>query len=160
MRIQYKIVLGLFLFNAFLTLFTPIFSEAVDTDIGGHAINYTESDLAQFDPKVGIADMMVAMFVGKTDAWSSIATIVAFAGLNVIVFAWCLINKNYVPIGVSLFVSIVISLYIRLSTVIAGINTSHGNYIISGIISIVGIAIGIIIMFSVVDMFAPASARQ
>jgi len=160
MRMQYKIILGLFLFNAFLTLFTPLFSDAVDTDIGEHAVDYTASDIAKFDAGNGTIGMMKAIFIGNTDAWGSIATLVAFTGLNIVVFVWCLINKNYVPIGVSLFVSIVVSLYIRFSSVIAGINSAHGNDFITGIITIVGIAIGFIIVFSVIDMFAPAGARE
>lgn len=159
MRFTYKLLLGLFLFNAFLTLFSPIFA-SVGTNISDNAAGYTDSDIAQYDPNKGIVSMMTTIFVGNTDSWSGLVGILAFTGINAIAFVWALKNKNYVFIGVSLFVSLFVTLYIRLSSVIVSIGTNQGNYIVVGIIGIVGVAIGLILTFNVVDMFAPASARE
>lgn len=166
MRIQYKILLGLFLFNAFLAFFSPVFNAATNNPLDGQAVGYTDSDLAQFDPNEGIVSMMTAIFVGNTDSWSSFIGVAAFIGINVITFAWALINKNYVFIGVSLFVSLFISLYIKTFAVIsligkeADMPNTTGDLLITSIIGIIGVAIGLILVFSVVDMFAPASARE
>jgi len=166
MRFLYKLLLGLFLFNSFLTFFSPVFNAATNTPLDEQAVDYTDPVLAQFDPNEGILSMMKAIFVGNTDAWSSFLSIAAFVGINTIAIVWALKNKNYVFIGVSLFVSIFISLYIKTSTVItfigkqADMGNTTGDLLITSIIAIIGVAIGLLLIFSVVDMFAPASARE
>jgi len=150
MRVVYKIVLGLLLFNAFLTLFAPIFSASIDEN----AMDYEAEDVSQYEIK-GIGDIMRIIFhEDNIGAWTGIV-VVSIAGIGA-----AILTKNYIYIGVTLFVSIVVGLYLKMSSVIATIGLQTDNIYVSGIITIVGIAIGIIVVFSVVDMFAPATARQ
>jgi hypothetical protein len=150
MRVVYKIVLGLLLFNAFLTLFAPIFS----TNISESAVDYEAADVSQYEIE-SIGDIMGIIFhEDNIGAWTGIV-VISIAGIGA-----AILTKNYIYIGVTLFVSIVVGLYLKMSSVIATIGNQTDNVYVSGIITIVGIAIGIIVVFSVVDMFAPAGARQ
>lgn len=148
MRVAYKIVLGLLLFNGFLTLFAPIFNAA-----SGPSIEENVEDISIY--KIDdVGDVMGLIFHSDNiGAWSAVA-IITIAGIGV-----AFLTKNYVYIGVTLFVSIVTGLYIKMSSVIVNIGSDTGNVYVTGIITIVGIAIGLIVMFDVIDMFAPAPAR-
>jgi len=148
MRVAYKIVLGLLLFNGFLTLFAPIFNAA-----SGPSIEENVEDISIY--KIDdVGDVMGLIFHSDNiGAWSAVA-IITIAGIGV-----AFLTKNYVYIGVTLFVSIVTGLYIKMSSVIVNIGSDTGNVYVTGIIAIVGIAIGFIVMFDVIDMFAPAPAR-
>ena len=61
--------------------------------------------------------------------------------------------KSPVPIGAGLFSGILAALYIRSATVINNI-TPQGNWVISGIIGIIGICIGILAAFTIIEYFA------
>jgi hypothetical protein len=150
MRIVYKIALGLLLFNAFLTLFSPIFNTAVSEN----AIDYEAEDISQYEIKNAGDVMGIIFHSDNIGAWSAVA-IVTIAGIGV-----AFLTKNYVYIGVTLFVSIIVGLYVKMSSVIAGIGSTYGNIYVTGLITIIGIAIGLIVIFNVIDMFAPASARE
>jgi len=69
------------------------------------------------------------------------------------------LKRPALVIGVSLFVAIIIGLYLKMSSVIIHIGKETGNEYVTGLVTIVGIAIGLIVMFDVIDMFAPAPAR-
>ena len=151
MRVVYKIVLGLLLFNAFLTLFAPVFDAAVNTGLSDDAASSEE--IEAYKP-TGVSGIIGAIFSAENlAAWGG--SVIVLAGGILVAIA----TKNYVYIGVALFVSIVIGLYIKMSSVISAIGLDHGNLYVTGIISIVGIAIGLIVVFDVIDMFAPAPAR-
>lgn len=147
MRVIYKIVLGLFLFNAILTLFGPIFA----TSLSDSAISVDEMESYKLDSPTDIISIIFSW--DNLGAWG--ASVIILAGGVLVALA----TKNYVYIGVTLFVSIVIGVYIKMSTVIATIGGQTDNVYVTGIIAIVGIAIGLIVVFNVVDMFAPAPAR-
>jgi len=150
MRVVYKIVLGLLLFNAFLALYSPIFN----TSLSDNTIDYESSEMQKYKLDNESLDL-VGIFLGENSAgvWSSV--IITGAALLA-----ALALKNYVLIGVGLFVAVVIGLYVEMSSTIANIGNVADNIYVTGLIAIVGIAIGLLVVFSVIDMFAPASARE
>jgi len=150
MRMIYKIVLGLLLFNAFLALYGPLFNTSLSDD----AVDYESSGMQQYKLD-SVGDIMGIIFsAGNFGAWGASAVVLA-AGM-----VGAFVTKNYIYIGVALFVAIVIGLYIKMSATIANIGNVTDNIYVTGIIAIVGIAIGLMVVFNVIDMFAPASARE
>ena len=154
MRTVYKIVMGLMLFNAFLTVFTPFFN----TGLGDKAVDYTTDENATRYNPVSPGSIMLAVFgFGNIHAWgaASIVSLIVLAGGIIVALA----TKNYVYIGVTLFVSIVIGMYTSFSVAISGIGADVNNVYVTAIIAIVGLAIGLLVVFNVVDMFAPSPTR-
>ena len=157
MRLLYKIVLGLLLFNAFITLFSPLFAATqVDTGISGHAVNYSSSDMTDYS----LTDQGIPGILGLIFTAENAGALIGMTVIGVIAVAGAIAFKHYLLIGVGLFVSVVVGLYIKMSSVIAGIGSQVNNVYVDGIIAIVGIAIGVLVVFAVIDMFAPASARE
>jgi len=156
MRMLYKIVLGLLLFNAFLTLFNPLFTSALDVETGyaDDAINYTSSDMTDYS--ITNVTSIVELIFSPENLGALAAGGAALVAAMLVAFA----TKNYVIIGVGLFVAIVVSMYTKMSSVIANIGSQTNNIYVDGIIAIISIAIGVLIIFAVIDMFAPASARE
>ena len=154
MRVVYKIVLGLLLFNAFLTLFAPIFNTAASTSYSENAVNYSSTDMTNYT--ITNVSSMIGLIFNEANYGALGTASVIIAAAVIAAFA----TKSYVLIGVGLFVSIVIGLYVKMSSIIANIGNQTNNIYVTGIIVIVGIAIGVLIVFNVVDMFAPASARE
>ena len=163
MRMVYKIVLGMLLFNAFITFYSPLFNACVSTPLDDAAMGVDDANISKYNPTGGIGNIMGIIFSAENfGAWGASAVILA-AGM-----VGAFVTKNYVYIGVALFVAIVIGLYIKMSAVISKIGTDYGAFTINGIeyniilglMTITGIAIGLLVVFSVVDMFAPASARE
>jgi len=160
MRMTYKIALGLLLVNAFLTFYSPIFN----TSLSDNTISYEDEDIQEYNifSIEGPGDVIALIFSPTNyEALAAASAVIAVAVLAA--FA----TKNYVLIGVGLFVSFVIGLYVKLSATIMTIGAtpdqfySYDTYYlpVSVIITIVGIAIGVIVVFNVVDMFAPAPVR-
>lgn len=151
MRVPYKFVLGLLLFNAFFALFAPIFGTGMDDN----AVSYTDDDISRYTLS-SPADLMTMMFsYGNAWDYTQIALVTVF--VNVVGLTAALATKNYVYIGVSLFVSIITAMYTRFFSILGSLNTTNNVYV-TGIITIVGIALGVIVMFNIVDMFAPSPA--
>ena len=153
MRAVYKIVMGLMLFNAFLVVFAPFFSSE---SLEGDAIS--SSDMEAYDPyKGGWGTLLVNMFTSG-ETWSGV---IGGAVTAVITLGVALLTKNYVFIGVGLFLGLVIGLYIQVSSVLYKIIVPFSDQygIIQGILAVTGIAIGLLILFNVVDMFAPSPTR-
>ena len=56
-----------------------------------------------------------------------------------------------------MFLSVVIAMYTRFITIIGQLNTTDNLYV-TGIVSIVAIALGVVIMFNIIDAFTPSPA--
>ena len=154
MRTVYKIVMGLMLFNAFLTVYNPFFN----TGLADHAVDYTsDPSITRYNP-ASPTDIMLAIFgFNNLHAWGagSIVSLIVLAGGILVALA----TKNYVYIGVTLFISIVVGLYTQMSVAISGIGADISNIYVTAVITIVAIAIGLLLVFNVVDMFAPSPTR-
>jgi|SRR6056297_618019 len=147
MRISFKIVLGLLLFNAVFALYNPLFN----TGYGDDAVGIDDETVNQYN----LADMNMYTFL---ELIFTNANALMTAGIvSGIALTAALITKNYVYIGVGIFVGIVSGMYVSFSGIISqlGSSVSGSNVYVTGIITIIGIAIGAMVMFNVVDMFAP-----
>ena len=137
MRFIWKITLGLILLNSMLVLFSSFFAATTGTD----AINIT-SDATFVGYKVS------GSFAAMLE--SSVLVMGVAFGIGIL-GAWAV--KSTVPIGVGLFAGFLVALYIGPATVLYNLDPTN-NWIISGIISILGIIIGILAALSVTEMFA------
>jgi len=151
MRIPYKYILGLLLFNCFFALYTPIFGTGINDD----AVSYTDEDVQQYNLSKPASFLSMMFSFGNAWDYTQIALVTIF--VNVVGIGAALATKNYVYIGVSFFISIITAMFTRFINIIGSLNTT-GNIYVTGLITIMSIAIGIMVMFNIVDMFAPAPA--
>jgi len=89
------------------------------------------------------------------DPLSITGTSITIFGISIaigLVVSWAI--KSPVPIGAALFTGIVAALYVQSNTIIKGVIPSNIYWIITGIIDIVFICIGIIVMFTVIEIFS------
>lgn len=153
MRTVYTLIIGLVMFNAFLVLFGPFFS------ISDASVNNAVpiEDMSSYKPTDAPGLLLQIFSFGNT--WSGVAS----AGIiTIILFSVALLTKNYIYIGVAIFLGLVIGLYTQTSSVLFSIasgplNDQYG--IVQGIFTITAVALGILIAFAVVDMFAPTPTR-
>lgn len=159
MRTIYTLIMGLVLFNAFLVVFGPYFNISA---IENAAIDVNDENMSVYDPRntgdQGYGVTLLTRVFSFGDTWSGLigGVLISLIGIGV-----ALATKNYIYIGVTLFLGLVVGTYIQMSSVIysigAGISDQYG--IVQGILAATGIAIGLLIAFAVVDMFAPSPTR-
>ena len=148
------IIMGLVMFNAFLTVYAPFFSSS---SLANEAIPLDDSNMTDYSVTSGPVSILGKIF-SFGDTWAGLigGVLISLIGIGV-----ALATKNYIYIGVTLFLGLVIGTYIQMSSVLyviaAGVNDEYG--IIQSILVITGIAIGLLIAFNVVDMFAPSPTR-
>jgi len=132
MKFVYFIILGLVIFNACLILTSSIFNTSMDAS----ATDYGSYQLKNPGDVVGI------LFNSNSiTAWGVI-------GLTGVLLA--IGTKNYVFVAVAIFLGLVTALYIGASSVL--FNISDNAYVHS-IITLIGIVIGILVLYNVVEMF-------
>lgn len=154
MRVVYKIALGLLLFNTVFALFGPVFNSGFEADAKG----VDDSSLQNLSiADSGPMDYLANAFGGIGGIGTTLGIAAVFTGVAVIA---AFVTKNYIYIGIGLFMGILTSIYINFMNIISQLGTAgtDGNIYITGIITIIGIAIGLVLMFNIVDMFAPAPA--
>jgi len=147
MRIPFKIVLGLLLFNAIFALYNPLF----DTGYGDEAKSLSDEEINQYN----LADMNMYSFLELI--FTNANALMAAGIISGIALTAALLTKNYVYIGVGIFIGIISGMYVSFSGIISqlGSTATANNIYVTGIITVIGIAIGVIVMFNIVDMFAP-----
>jgi len=62
-----------------------------------------------------------------------------------------ILTKNYVVVAVALFLGIVTALYLGVSSVLLKL---YSNVYTNALITLIGIAIGILVIYNVVEMFS------
>jgi len=142
MKFLYKVILGLLLFNSILLLFSGFFP----TDTSQYnAINITED--ADYNEYKITGDIFkldsygIYLGVGSVISFTLIGVIAAYA------------FRSPVPVGAGLFSSLVSSLWISTSSVLSSLNLTS-NPIISGMISLIGICIGVLCFIAIIEMFS------
>ena len=153
MRFVYKITIGIILFQAFLILLTPFFSGSYAAD---NADNITgDSSYTQYE--VNDASDLLGILWSSGGIWGgAVGTFVAGLGLIT-----ALVTKNYILIGVGLFLGFLSGFFVMTTSFLTSLNQSMGNSAeVNTVISIVSICLGLICLFSVVDMFAPGRAAE
>ena len=148
MRNIFKLMLGLLLFNTVFTLYAPIFN----TGTGTEGISADNTQASQYN----LADMNIGTFLNMIFLNANALAVTGI--VSGIALTAAIISKNYVYLGVGIFIGIITSMYTTFSGIISQLGTeaTGGNIYVVGIITIIGIAIGVLAMFNIVDMFAPA----
>jgi hypothetical protein len=122
-----------------------------NTGYGDDAKGIDDTDVNQFN--LADADMFdyLNYIFGTANSLLSAGVIVGVA------LTASILTKNYVYLGVGIFTGLVTSMYSGFMSIISqlGSAVTSDNVYVTGIITIVGIAVGLIVMFNVVDMFAP-----
>ena len=133
MKFVYFIILGLVIFNSVLIITSGIFN----TSLGDDASDYSKYSLSTPSSIISIL--------------TSTASIGAWGTLTVAGIIFAIGLKNYIFVGIGLFLGLVTALYIGASDILFKI--SSNNVYISGIITLIGIVIGILVLYNVVEMF-------
>jgi len=145
MRVAFKMLLGLILFHAIFAMYTPIFGTSEE---GAISIDDTDNPVTQFN----VADLNVGVVLDFI-----FENALALVGITVIGLVAAIVTRNPVYIGAGIFIGILASLYntfIQFIFQLGETPTQHNPYV-STILTILSVAIGIIIMYNIVDMFAP-----
>jgi hypothetical protein len=135
MKFAYFIILCLVVFQGILVVTAPIFNtglEGIAGDYSGYALTNSTS----------VLDILFSE--RATGAWGSFAVIAIIGVIGAIVV------KNYVVAAVALFLGLVTGLYIGAVDIMFRISD---NVYIHGIITVVGVAVGLLVLYSVVEMF-------
>ena len=136
MKFIYFIILGLVIFNSVLILTSGIFN----TSLGDDAEDYNKYSLNSPSDVIGVLFSSSAL-----SAWGAFTVIAVVGVIGGIVL------KNYIIAAVAIFLGLVTALYIGASDILFKI--SDNNVYISGIITLIGIVIGILVLYNVVEMF-------
>lgn len=153
MRFLYKIVLGIILFQAFIVLLTPFFAGSY---IGDNADNITgDTDYTQYE--VNDAGDLLGILWSFGGIWGGVVG----SGIAGIALVTALVTKNYILIGVGLFLGFLSGFFVMTTSFLTGLNQSMGNSAeVNTVISIVSICLGLLCLFAVIDMFAPGRAAE
>lgn len=142
MRFIYKILIGLILFNSMLVFLAGTFAiQGTVPHESSYAINVSSNETFSSYSIAGeifSLDGVILTIIGVT------VTVGAF-------LSWAI--KSPVPIGAAIFSSIISTLYYNGAKVIENL-IPQGNWILFGIITVVGIIIGILAAFTIIEMFA------
>lgn len=140
MRFIYKILLGLIIFNSMLVFLAGFFAiNGVNPVEENAAYNFTD------DP-----DYQSYIITGDI---FDVTTLSIFGVSITIGLISSALLHSPVPLGACFFSGFIAALYIKSAGVIGNLAPS-GNWIISGIITLVGIAIGLIAAFTIIEFFA------
>jgi len=145
MKFIYFVILGLMLFNGVLILTAGIFNTGLEdtaTNVSG--------DYGKYNLGNNSYDIMQNIFSSNAlGAWGSATG--AFAVIVVVGVIGAILTKNYVVVAVALFLGIVTALYLGVSSVLLKI---YSNVYTNALITLIGIAIGILVIYNVVEMFS------
>lgn len=135
MRFIYVVLLGLIIFNGTLLLFADLFPSSTEED---HAVDVSDELGSYSDVGEGLLENVVG---GGLTVSVSIFAVSAIIGV---------ITKQLgLFIGIGAFAAVVGGLWAATSSIIFNI----GDYpIVSGLITLITIAIGVVFVFSVIDL--------
>lgn len=137
MKFVYFIILALVVFNGVLIFTSSIFNTGLETG----AADYSDSGYSLTNSTSVIDVLFSDRAMG---AWGS------FSVIAVIGIVGAIVLKNYVIAAVALFLGLVTGLYIGASEILFRISD---NVYVDGIIALVGVVIGILVLYNVVEMF-------
>lgn len=145
MRVAFKILLGLILFHAIFAMYTPIFGTSEE---GAIAIDDASNPVTQFN----VADINVGVVLDFLFENS-----LALVGISSIGIVAAIATRNVVYIGAGIFIGTLAVTYNHFIQFIfqLGGSATDSNVYVSTLLTIMSIAIGIIIMYNIIDMFAP-----
>ena len=150
MRFIYIVILGLIIFNSMLVFMGGIFAiQGEEPTIAADAVNIS-SDTSFNDYNL----------ISSNNIWSLNKSSIGIMGISVglgAIFAW--IFKSPIPIGAALLAGFIGTLYSQAAGVIYSI-LPRDNWILAGIITVVGICLAILVGFTIVEWFAQQSGAE
>jgi hypothetical protein len=144
MKFVYFAILGLLVFNGVLILTASIFDSGLEgtaVDVEG---NYGDYSLSHTNT-TSLSIVNTLFSSSALGAWGSVFGVIV--GFSVVMSIWL---GKYIIAAVGLFLGLVTALYMNLANVFFHI---YNNVYITGIITLVGIAIGILVLYNVIEMF-------
>lgn len=140
MKFIYKILIGLFVFNTCLSLFSSFFySPMAENTIGASDDLGDGTDYESFRIEGSF------LSIGTEE--------IAVFGVSMILsllFTWAV--KSPIPIAVALFGNVIWLLYVKPATILASLDIT-GSSIIAGLLAMFGIIIGILATLYVIEFF-------
>jgi len=145
MRFIYKALLFMLLFNAFLFMFSDVFETEVDYNPQDPSANEAISNYGE----VNNFSTIIKTFLTSKASLAIIGVVFATA----LASKWLIGGKlsTTLLIGVGAFVGIIVALYN--ASVQVMLNIANSNSYIDETVTIIQIIFGIIIVFTVVEMF-------
>lgn len=138
MRFIYIILLGLIIFNGTLILFSPLFPDAVEDSA---AVDVFDDDGVGGYGNIG-TNLFKSMF--------SVSNMLVVSGIFGIGVLLSLVSRNpTIGVGIGLFAAVIGGLWNATSRVIFGLTDYP---IVSGISTLLTIVIGVILVFTVLEM--------
>jgi len=138
MKFVYFIILGLIIFNTAMILTSSMFDTSRDVT----AADYEDYKLKQ--PR-SIVDILFSDRAIST--WGSAGGV--FSVIVAIGVIGAIVVKNYVVAAIAIFLGLVTALYIGASAILFNISD---NVYVHSIISLIGIAICLLVLYNVIEM--------
>jgi len=141
MKFIYFVILGLMLFNGVLIVTAGIFNTGLEGSATNVTSEYGSYGLGQNSSSI-LSNVFSSNALGAWGAFSVIALVGVIGSI---------LTKNYVVVAVALFLGIVTALYLGVSSVLLKI---YSNVYTNALITLIGIAIGILVIYNVIEMFS------
>ena len=155
MRFIYKILLGMFIFNAMLLFLAGFFTvQDVEPIVSSGAVNVT-SEYSGWTPS-GASGFLSILFsdansggvLGGIGIEGLFAAILGIVGLGLL-----LVTKNYILAGACFFSAFVVLVFNATKNVVFNISAFSNSWVIEGMYGLVTICIGILAVYTIIDMF-------
>jgi len=154
MRFIYKILVGLIIFNSMLVMFGMFFKIGDTMPLGETDAQNITGD-AEIETGATYAERFTLTNILFNWDTGSVTILTIGIGLTTL-FGWAL--KSPVPIGAGLFSTFIALLYYKSAAIITTFAEASGDdtsiYIITGMITLIGIIIAILAAFTITEMFA------
>ena len=149
MRFIYMILIGMVVFNGCLMLLADSFNYAADTSLDENAVNVSELYGASY----GNPGNLWSGVVNNLFSIEAITALLLIFGTSGIIGKFTGGQYSLTLItGVGLFIGIISALWISTFKTINSIVGGYGS-LLNGMVSIITVAIGIIIVFSIIEIF-------
>jgi len=129
------------LFNGVLILTAGIFNTGLESSATNVTDEYGDYGIRQNSSSI-LSNIFSSNALGAWGAFSVIAIVGVIGSI---------LTKNYVVVAVALFLGIVTALYLGVSSVLLKL---YSNVYTNALITLIGIAIGILVVYNVIEMFS------
>jgi len=154
MRFIYMILIGLIVFNASLMLYAGSFDYASTSGLENNAVNTT----VKYSRYGDVTNLWDAVILGTDDTPGlfnivTITTVLGTMGIGGLIgkFTGGQYSITLVA-GVGMFIGIIMSFWNQTFFVISNLTGAYG-WLLNGLVTIISMAIGIIIIFNVIELF-------
>jgi len=156
MRFIYQVLLGLIVFNGMLIISGIFISGGQESG----AVDVTsDEDYTRFGD-MNNSNFLMDLLFGNTGQGGLISAITILTGSGLI--SW--VTKSPIPFGIGAFLGIVTLLYVNAVSVVIGMGSGFGSSIygnaLTMLITIIGVAIGLLSAFTISEAFMQQSGAN